>query len=55
MEISEALVSAIRDQIGIELTASNAYLSMAAFFERNAYDGFPIGCVCNARKSGPTR
>ena len=40
MEISEALESAINEQIGIELSASNAYLSMAAFFERNAYDGF---------------
>jgi len=40
MDISEKLESAINEQIGIEFTASNAYLSMAAYFERNAFDGF---------------
>ncbi len=40
MDISAELESAINQQIGIEFSASHAYLSKAAYFERNAFDGF---------------
>ena len=40
MEISANLEKAINEQIGCELAASNSYLSMAAYFEGNAFDGF---------------
>lgn len=40
MDISTELEKAINEQIGIEFAASYAYLSMAAYFERNAFDGF---------------
>ena len=40
MDISTELEKAINEQIGIEFSASYAYLSMAAYFERNAFDGF---------------
>lgn len=40
MDISTELEEAINEQIGIEFSASYAYLSMAAYFERNAFDGF---------------
>jgi ferritin len=40
MDISIELEKAINEQIGIEFAASYAYLSMAAYFERNAFDGF---------------
>ena len=40
MDISTELENAINEQIGIEFAASYAYLSMAAYFERNAFDGF---------------
>ena len=40
MDISIELEKAINEQIGIGFAASYAYLSMAAYFERNAFDGF---------------
>ncbi len=40
MDISPKLEAAINEQIGIEFSASHAYLSMSAYFERNAFDGF---------------
>ena len=40
MEIGTELESAINEQIGIEFAASYAYLSMAAYFELNAFGGF---------------
>ncbi len=40
MDISTELEEAINEQIGIEFAASYAYLPMAAYFERNAFDGF---------------
>ncbi|OUW15920.1 MAG: ferritin [Opitutales bacterium TMED158] len=40
MDISSELEVALNEQIGVEFTASHAYLSMAAYFERNAFDGF---------------
>ncbi len=40
MDISTELEKALNEQIGIEFSASYAYLSMAAYFERNAFDGF---------------
>lgn len=40
MDISLELETAINEQIGTEFAASYSYLSMAAYFERNAFDGF---------------
>ena len=40
MDISTELEKAINEQIGIEFAASSAYLSMAAYFEQTAFDGF---------------
>ncbi|MDE0767038.1 MAG: ferritin [Opitutaceae bacterium] len=40
MNISKELETALNEQIGIEFSASQSYLSMAAYFERKAFDGF---------------
>lgn len=40
MIISTELEVALNEQIGVEFSASHSYLSMAAYFERNAFDGF---------------
>ncbi len=40
MKISEKIQQAINDQINMELASSYAYLSMAAYFESLALDGF---------------
>lgn len=40
MNISTELEAALNEQIGIEFSASHSYLSMSAYFERNALDGF---------------
>ena len=40
MSISESLETALNDQIGIEFESSYNYLSMAAYFEVNSWDGF---------------
>ena len=40
MDISTELEEALNEQIGVEFSASHSYLSMAAYFERVALDGF---------------
>ena len=40
MDISSTVAEAINTQIGDELFSSHSYLSMAAFFESESYDGF---------------
>ena len=40
MSISESLETALNEQIGIEFESFYNYLSMAAYFEANAWDGF---------------
>lgn len=40
MDISTELEEALNEQIGVEFSASHSYLSMAAYFERMALDGF---------------
>jgi len=40
MNISKELETVLNEQIGIEFSASHSYLSMAAYFERKAFDGF---------------
>jgi len=40
MKLDEKLEKALNDQIGMEFGAAHSYLSMAAYFEREAWDGF---------------
>ena len=40
MNISSTVAEAINVQIGTELFSSHSYLSMAAYFEAESYDGF---------------
>lgn len=40
MKIKENIEKAINDQIQMELAAAYTYLSMAAYFESRAFDGF---------------
>lgn len=40
MNLSPELFSALNAQIGMEFQASYSYLSMAAYFEANSWDGF---------------
>lgn len=40
MNLSEELTTALNDQIGMEFQAFYSYLSMASYFETNAWDGF---------------
>lgn len=40
MNLPEALRAALNAQIGMEFHASYSYLSMAAYFEANSWDGF---------------
>ncbi len=40
MDLDKTLLDALNDQMGMEFGASHSYLSMAAYFEREAWDGF---------------
>jgi ferritin len=40
MKLTSSLEDALNRQIGMEFAAAHAYLSMSAYFEENAWDGF---------------
>lgn len=40
MKLSTELEKALNQQIGMEFASAHAYLSMAAYFERESWDGF---------------
>jgi len=40
MKLSSTLEKALNKQIGMEFASAHAYLSMSAYFEREAWDGF---------------
>ena len=42
MKLDDSLEAALNQQIAMEFAASHSYLSMAAYFEREAWDGFTV-------------